>query len=285
MVFSGKRLPNQINTYLPNGWHSNVSESGWMNCELFFDYVTNSFYPWLLKNGIQTPVVLFVDGHVSHRSLDLSKFCLEKGIILVSLIPNSTHLLQPMDVVVFGPTKRKWAAVIKDFRRANQAMERMPKHIFVTLLDECLKECLKPDTLKSSFSKTALHPFGADNFDYSQLPSNVNESIPHNHMEQYMQTTFLADLEKMIDHNFPGKVEEFKGASVAWRGDLESHNLFLLWKAAGNNPLVDSMEETYELFDVVDDDLFGEDDYVNTGDSCSTNVPNLDGSNASNGLR
>lgn len=244
-------MPNQINTYLPNGWCANISDSGWMNCEIFYDYVTKTFYPWLQENEIQTPVVLFVDGHVSHRSLDLSKFCLEKGIILISLIPNTTHLLQPMDVVVFGPTKRKWAAVLKDFRRANQTLDRMSKEVFVGLLDRCLNECLSPSTLKSSFTKTALYPFDANNFDFSQLPSHDNEPISDiaNNNEQF---SFITELEKLIDSTFPGKVEEFKNTHGIWSGGAESHNLFLLWNAAGGERSVELDEEHYELLDIDD---------------------------------
>lgn len=250
LILAGKRMPNQINTYLPNTWCANVSDSGWMNCDIFYDYVTKKFYPWLQENQIHTPVVLFVDGHVSHRSLNLSKFCLEKGIILISLIPNSTHLLQPMDVVVFGPTKRKWAAMLKDFRRANQKMERMPKEIFVRLLNECLNECLTMSTLQSSFSKTALYPFDANNFNFSQLPSHNNDDIAHS-SEITTHVSFLSELEKLIDSTLPGKIEEFKNSLDAWSGDMESHNLFLLWSAAGGKRSVYLDEESYELLEVV----------------------------------
>lgn len=91
------------------------NESGWMNMETFFEYITHVFYPWLLKNNIQLPVVLFLDGHTSHISLPLSMFCKEKGIILVALLPNSTHILQPLDVAVFRPVKRTWRSVVHDF--------------------------------------------------------------------------------------------------------------------------------------------------------------------------
>jgi hypothetical protein len=38
----------------------------------------------------------------------LIEFCREKEIILYSLLANSTHIIQPADVGIFGPLKKKW---------------------------------------------------------------------------------------------------------------------------------------------------------------------------------
>lgn len=37
-----------------------------------------------------------------------SEFCRETRIILYALLPNTTHILQPADVAIFGPLKKKW---------------------------------------------------------------------------------------------------------------------------------------------------------------------------------
>lgn len=37
-----------------------------------------------------------------------SQFCEKNGIILVALLPNATHILQPMDVAVFRSLKEPW---------------------------------------------------------------------------------------------------------------------------------------------------------------------------------
>lgn len=60
-----------------------------MKGENFFEYITNVFYPWVVKTAIQFPVVLFVDGHSSHLTQPLSAFCAEHEIELVALHPNA----------------------------------------------------------------------------------------------------------------------------------------------------------------------------------------------------
>jgi hypothetical protein len=50
-------------------------------------------------------VLYLVDGHRSHLTFNVSKFCAENGIILFALYPNATHILQPADVALFKPRK------------------------------------------------------------------------------------------------------------------------------------------------------------------------------------
>ncbi|KZC14197.1 hypothetical protein WN55_06628 [Dufourea novaeangliae] len=52
---------------------------------------------------IQFPIIMYMNGHSSHTTLALSDFCITKQIELVSLYPNITHTMQPMDVAMFLP--------------------------------------------------------------------------------------------------------------------------------------------------------------------------------------
>ncbi|KAJ8950057.1 hypothetical protein NQ314_008063 [Rhamnusium bicolor] len=101
LLFSYKRLPGPLVSNVPNEWAIGKSEKGWMTGESFYEYVANVFHPWLVKNKITFPVILFIDGHKSHLTLHLSTFCEKNKIILVALFPNATHIIQPCDVSLF----------------------------------------------------------------------------------------------------------------------------------------------------------------------------------------
>ncbi|XP_020297300.1 uncharacterized protein LOC109861874 [Pseudomyrmex gracilis] len=103
-----KRIPSYINTKLPQGWAVGRSESGWMTGEIFFEYIANTFHNRIIKNNIPRPILLFLDGHTLHLTMPLSYFCSANGIEVIALKPNSTHILQPMDVALFGPLKCSW---------------------------------------------------------------------------------------------------------------------------------------------------------------------------------
>ena len=46
-----------------------------MTAECFFEYITNVFHRFLLKEEIPLSVIVFIDGHASHFSIELSEFC------------------------------------------------------------------------------------------------------------------------------------------------------------------------------------------------------------------
>lgn len=116
VIYGCQRLPQTVSQQFPKDWALGRSDSGWMNGETFFEYVANIFFPWIIKNKIQLPVILFVDGHASHLTLHFCEFPKEKQIILIALYPNATHIYQPMDVSVFRPLKVGWLKGVEDWR-------------------------------------------------------------------------------------------------------------------------------------------------------------------------
>ena len=102
ILFDLKTTPkkNVLNN-IPQGWGVGHSERGWMTSETFSSYIANVFYNWLIDNEYTFPVILYVDGHSSHLTLPLMKFCKEHEIELIALYPNATHIIQPLDVALF----------------------------------------------------------------------------------------------------------------------------------------------------------------------------------------
>lgn len=114
------RLPSDVVRSVPRDWGVGKTESGWMNSVSFYEYVSKVFYPWLVKQKRTFPVLLFVDGHTSHASFETVEFCRKHEIVLISLLPNSTHFTQPLDVSFFSPMKKSWEEVLKQWRFDNQ---------------------------------------------------------------------------------------------------------------------------------------------------------------------
>lgn len=69
IVLQGKTKPK-------NQWGDDVlveaSENGWMTSDLFCQWISQHFVPELKSAGVQFPVLLFMDGHKSHVTLDVS---------------------------------------------------------------------------------------------------------------------------------------------------------------------------------------------------------------------
>ena len=59
------------------------------------------------------PVALIFDAHYSHVSLELIKLARD-NIHLLSLPPNTTHIMQPLDLDLLAVLKKHWCKVLKD---------------------------------------------------------------------------------------------------------------------------------------------------------------------------
>lgn len=102
VIFPNKRLPAEIPSKIPKNWGVGLSDNGWMNSDIFYEYIKNVLHPHFVKTGIIFPVILFVDGHKSHLTYAVIEVCSNLQIVLITLYPNCTRLLQPANVPAFN---------------------------------------------------------------------------------------------------------------------------------------------------------------------------------------
>ena len=91
----------------PAGARYSMSKSGWMDGDnlVWFGSALVPAVGHLLTSG---SVVLFVDGHHSYLLLSVVKMAYEKGVNIFCLPPHTTHILQPLDMKVYGPLTQTW---------------------------------------------------------------------------------------------------------------------------------------------------------------------------------
>lgn len=140
----------------PAGSLYGVSDSGWMERANFLDWFKKLFLPAIEHLATSPGVVLFVDGHHSHLSLELIELAKEKCVHLVCFPPHLTHILQPLDVSVYHPVKQSWAKVLKDYKLESMA-EAVTKVVFPSLIKK-LWDSFKTNHIVSGFRATGLHP-------------------------------------------------------------------------------------------------------------------------------
>ena len=94
------------------GTRYNVTESGWVEEDVFYDWFTNQFCPAV--KDIKRPVMLFFDGHRAHISARIVKHAMDNGIELECLPPHTTTILQPLDVVTLNKVKTGWRSLLEE---------------------------------------------------------------------------------------------------------------------------------------------------------------------------
>lgn len=133
-----------------------------MKTELFFEYIGNVFHLYLAKRGTKFPIILFVDGHSTYLSCQLSNLCSELKIILICLYANSTWILQPEDVPAFKSLKSYCKKAVLDWKRQNHSEET-----FGTVL-KIVDTYYKSETVVNGFVATGLCPWNANAIDYTK---------------------------------------------------------------------------------------------------------------------
>ena len=93
-----------------------LSDSGWVDSEIFESWFTNHF---LVYAPLARPLLLLMDGHLSHFSPLFVNKTAEEQVIVFCLPPHSTHKTQPLDKGVFSPLKRAWREECHSYILAN----------------------------------------------------------------------------------------------------------------------------------------------------------------------
>lgn len=124
-----------------------------------------------------------LSSHITSRTLQL---CEENNIKFICLVPNSTHLLQPLDVSYFSSLKTNWRKVLADWRktRRGKVTNALPKEVFAKLLTKTLE--VGADTAArnaiAGFKACGIYPFDPSVVldklkDYSKPMEEVREEI------------------------------------------------------------------------------------------------------------
>ena len=104
--------------------------------------------------------MLIFDGHGSHVTKEVIEFCQEKKIVLLCLPSHSTHLLQPLDVGVFGPLAGAYKrGVLEATRYADCQLNKVE---FLDIYSKARSKAISPKNVKSAWQKTGLFPLNPD---------------------------------------------------------------------------------------------------------------------------
>lgn len=141
----------------------------------FYEYFANVYNEQLKEKKVRKPVVVFLDGYVSHMSYNLSSFRKANRIILVCLPPNASQILQRLDVSVFAPLKRFWTKFLRLWRIDHNGAELEEFDIPAALSKIITQEDFK-DTIKAGFKCCGLYPFGPNGIIHDKCVKRTNSS-------------------------------------------------------------------------------------------------------------
>ena len=159
IIYKGKHLYTAWTKGGVDKGRYSVSESGWMEKGNYESWFINMFLPAVKHLTESGPVVLFFDGHHSHISIHLIEISQARNVHLMLLPANTTHVLQPLDVGVYGPLKQAWKSrILPQYKRKTRAAN-ITKEDFPKLVRQLWDISFKPQHLQGGFRESGLFPF------------------------------------------------------------------------------------------------------------------------------
>ena len=104
---------------LRKGTFYGMSDSGWMDQELFSKWFSSHFLNYTVPGRL---LLLLLDGHSSHFTLELVQTAADRDVIIICFPPLTTADSQLIDRSVFGPLKSHWSQACCDYMFANPGL-------------------------------------------------------------------------------------------------------------------------------------------------------------------
>ncbi|XP_058817908.1 uncharacterized protein LOC131681221 [Topomyia yanbarensis] len=74
VILPGKRRRKEVAEGFPSEWAIGLSDCGWMDVDNYRFYTKKVFHPFLVQQAVKFPVVFFVDGHASHKAMEVKSW-------------------------------------------------------------------------------------------------------------------------------------------------------------------------------------------------------------------
>lgn len=87
---------------------------------------------------------------------------------MYKLAAHTSHILQPLDVSVFGPVKAQWRAALNNHCKAN-GFKDVAKHHFPALMKIVVEKGFHKENARSGFEAAGLYPLSRDKISNQKL--------------------------------------------------------------------------------------------------------------------
>jgi hypothetical protein len=114
------------------------------------------------KPSIQRPVILLVDNHDSHLSIEELGYCKQNGVTVLTFLHHCNHKPQPLDGSVYGPLKT-YVNRAYDAWVTNHPGQTMTIYDLPGIVNSSLHLAASPVNIKSGFEVSRMYSFNKGN--------------------------------------------------------------------------------------------------------------------------
>ncbi|XP_038153786.1 uncharacterized protein LOC119791640 [Cyprinodon tularosa] len=147
--------------YRATGCIGTANHTGWMQEADFLVFLKH--FQMHTCSSPESKVLLILENHPSHLSIESLNYCHSKGIVLLSLPPHSFHKLQPLYRTVYGQMKKAMMVAYESWIKSHPGM-MMTIYDIPSIVKESLRVSATPSNLQEGFRCTGIWPFSRDVF-------------------------------------------------------------------------------------------------------------------------
>jgi len=186
VIFRGANLNTEwlVPAELTPGWRFSTSNKGWTSDIHAIQWLTRCFEPATREKANGGYRVLILDGHGSHITVDFISHCREHKVLLLRLIPHTSHLCQPLDVGLFGPLKRTLSVKIQPLIQTE--VSRIHKPEWLTAFIQARQTAFSHSNVLGGWRGAGLFPFNPEkvlrHIEIPPSPTAINPTCPDSPM-------------------------------------------------------------------------------------------------------
>lgn len=206
IIFRRKRLKAELTDGAPAGSLVLCSDSGYMNSDLFPEYLQH--FCRHTRPSSNQPILLILDNHVSHLSLQGVEYCNANHIHLLTLPPHSSHRMQPLDRSFFGPFKKYYSRACDNWMTSHPG-RCISQFQVSSLVSNAYGKAATIEIARKGFETTGIYPFnslvfGDDDFMPSTVTAEFEQRRPSENQSavQLNQPSLQSDPSEQPDQSF-----------------------------------------------------------------------------------
>ena len=159
MIFPRKRMSDRLLTDAVPGTVGYVSGNGWIDSSLFVTYLDH--FIEYTHASTENKVLLIVDNHISHKSIEAIDKAHDNGIVLLTLPPHTSSKLQPLDHSVFRSLKINYSQECDKWMTNNHG-KKITEYDMSAILKPAFLKAMTPSNIISGFKSTGIYPYNPD---------------------------------------------------------------------------------------------------------------------------
>ena len=173
LIFARKRFKAELMDDTSAGTIGVCREKGWMDSELFLEFLKH--FTRFVHCSPNNKVLLLLDGHCSHKTLEAIEYCRSNGIILICFPAHCTHRMQPLDVGFFSPVMTYYNQEVSLWLK-NHPGRIVTQFQVGGLFSKAFERAASVLTAKRAFESTGIVPLNPNIFpDYMFAPSETTD--------------------------------------------------------------------------------------------------------------